>query len=231
MAASRGESLVPAMLELANVCFTGSSSLSLALSLHKNKAKEILRARGVPTPASIVVRRVEELVTVDLPFPLIVKPSREDASVGIDFDSVVHDRASLGKIVSRVLRTFQQPALVEQYIDGREIYVPLLGNEGRRPLPLTEIQFGAAFAKDCRSMSARRSRSAEPSALIEVPRSWRFSARLRAVTVTSSRTFWFEGSSAATAVSLSEPHAITMAAEINRLDFDLVIYLLRCLDI
>ena len=166
---SRGESLVPAMLELANVCFTGSSSLSLALSLHKNKAKEILRARGVPTPASVVIRRVEELVTVDLPFPLIVKPSREDASVGIDFDSVVHDRASLGKIVSRVLRTFQQPALVEQYIDGREIYVPLLGNEGRRPLPLTEIQFGAAFANKPRIVSYGAKWDTESAECIDSP--------------------------------------------------------------
>lgn len=173
---SRGEALVPAMLELADVCFTGSSSLSLALSLHKNKAKEILRARGVSTPASVVVRRVEELVTVDLPFPLIVKPSREDASVGIDFDSVVHDRASLGKAVSRVLRTFRQPVLVEQYIDGREIYVPLLGNEGRRPLPLTEIQFGGAFEGKPRIVSygakwdpASPEYADSPSRLIELP--------------------------------------------------------------
>lgn len=150
---SRGEALVPAMLELANVCFTGSTSFALALSLHKNKAKEILRARGVPSPAAMVIDRVEGLVGVELPFPLIVKPSREDASIGIDFDSVVHDRASLGHAVTRVLRTFHQPALVEQYIDGREIYVPLLGNAGRRALPLTEIQFGAAFADKPRILS------------------------------------------------------------------------------
>lgn len=166
---SRGEALVPAMLELSNVCFTGSSSLSLALSLHKNKAKEILRARGVPTPAAVVICRVEELVGVDLPFPLIVKPSREDASVGIDFDSVVHDRTSLGKAVSRVLRTFQQPVLVEQYVDGREIYVPLLGNEGRRALPLTEIQFGAAFADKPRIVSYEAKWNTDSPICIESP--------------------------------------------------------------
>lgn len=173
---SRGESLVPAMLELSGVCFTGSSSLSLALSLHKNKAKEILRARGVPTPGAVVISRIEELVGVDLAFPLIVKPSREDASVGIDFDSVVHDRASLGKAVNRVLRTFRQPVLVEQFIDGREIYVPLLGNEGRRALPLTEIQFGAAFADKPRIVSYEAKWNTEspicidsPSRLVELP--------------------------------------------------------------
>ena len=142
---SRGEMLVPAMLDLLNVPYTGSSALSLALALHKNKAKEILAARGVPTPPFCVVERVEDLVRVNLPFPLIVKPAREDASMGIDFDSVVHDQAALGRAVAKVLRTFRQPALVEAFIAGREIYVPLLGNASRRALPLTEIQFGRAF--------------------------------------------------------------------------------------
>jgi D-alanine-D-alanine ligase len=92
-----------------------------------------------------VVERLEDLMAVDLPYPLIVKPAREDASVGVDFDSVVHDRASLARAAEEVLRTFQQPALVEQFIPGREIYVPMLGNAPRRTLPLTEIVFGKAF--------------------------------------------------------------------------------------
>lgn len=142
---SRGEMLVPAMLDLLGVPYTGSSALSLALALHKNKAKEILFARGVPTPGFCIIERVEDLVRVNLPFPLIVKPAREDASMGIDFDSVVHDQAALGRAVSKVLRTFRQPALVETFIAGREIYVPLLGNAARRALPLTEIVFGKAF--------------------------------------------------------------------------------------
>ena len=141
---SRGEMLVPAMLDLLAVPYTGSTALSLALALHKNKAKEILAARGVPTPAFCVVEHVEDLPRVQLPFPLIVKPSREDASVGIDFDSVVTDKKGLGRAVTRVLRTFHQPALVEEFIDGREVYVPLLGNAPRSPLPLTEIRFGGA---------------------------------------------------------------------------------------
>jgi D-alanine-D-alanine ligase len=173
---ARGEALVPAMLELANVCFTGSSSFSLALSLHKNKAKEILRARGVPTPAAAVVERVEDLVGVELPFPLIVKPSREDASMGIDFDSVVNDRASLGRTANRVLRTFKHPVLIEQYVDGREIYVPLLGNSGRKALPLTEIEFGRAFDGRPRILSYGAKWDTEspecidsPSRLVELP--------------------------------------------------------------
>lgn len=142
---ARGEMVVPAVLELMGLPYTGSGALALGLALHKDKAKELLRARGVPTPEHRVVSRVEDLVLVDLPFPLIVKPVREDASVGIELDSVVHDRPALGRAVTRVLRTFRQPALVERFIAGREVYVPLLGNAPRRHLPLTEIHFGPAF--------------------------------------------------------------------------------------
>ncbi len=152
---ARGEMVVPALLDLLGLPFTGSPALALGLSLHKNKAKDLLRARGVPTPDFCVVESVAEVAAVKLPFPLIVKPSREDASMGIDFDSVVNDRASLGKAVGRVVRTFRQPALIERFIDGREIYVPLLGNTPRRSLPLTEISFGAAFDNKPRVLGYR----------------------------------------------------------------------------
>lgn len=142
---SRGEMTVPCLLDLLGVPYTGSSALALGLALHKNKAKEILRARGVPTPDFRVVERVEDLAQVALPFPLIVKPAREDASVGIDFDSVVNDSKQLARAVIAVLTRFEQPALVERFIAGREIYVPLLGNRPRRHLPLSEIAFGRAF--------------------------------------------------------------------------------------
>ncbi len=150
---SRGEMVVPALLDLLALPYTGSSALSLGLSLHKNKAKELLRARNVPTPDFCVLDSVAEVGSVDLPFPLIVKPSREDASMGIDFESVVQDRASLGRAVARVVRIFRQPALVERFIDGREIYVPLLGNRPRHALPLSEITFGAAFEGHPRVLS------------------------------------------------------------------------------
>jgi D-alanine-D-alanine ligase len=143
---ARGEMAVPCLLDALAIPYTGSSGLGLALSLYKNKAKELLVARGVSTPEFRVIEHVEGVVAVDLPFPVIVKPVREDASMGIDFDSVVTDRPSLGRAVAQVVRRFHQPALVERYILGREISVPLLGNQPRRALPLSEIQFGAAFA-------------------------------------------------------------------------------------
>ena len=166
---SRGEMLVPAMLDLLQVPYTGSSALSLALALHKNKAKEILLARGVPSPEFCLVEHVEDLTRVDLPFPLIVKPSREDASMGIDFDSVVTTRQGLGKAVAKVLRTFQQPALVERYIEGREVYVPLLGNHPRRALPLSEICFGNAFIGKPHVVSYKAKWDLESAECIESP--------------------------------------------------------------
>lgn len=142
---SRAESLVPSLLDMLGLPYTGSPGLSLTLALHKDKAKEVLKARGVSTPGFARIDRLDDLERLELPFPLIVKPSREDASVGITGDSVVHDRVQLRHAVETVLRTFHQPALVEQFIAGREIYVPLLGNTPRRSLPLTEIRFGELF--------------------------------------------------------------------------------------
>ena len=79
---------------------------------------------------------------VALPFPLIVKPSREDASTGITSRSVVHDRAELGRQVAAVIARYHQPALVERYIEGREIYVSMLGRRDGDIdlLPLHEIR-------------------------------------------------------------------------------------------
>jgi D-alanine-D-alanine ligase len=145
VADSRGEMVLPSLLELLRIPYTGSDALALGLALHKNTAKELVRAAGIATPDFVLVDTEATLRSVSLTYPLIVKPAREDASIGIDFDSVVHSPTALEKAVTRVWRTFGQPALVERYIAGREVYVPLLGNRPRKALPLTEIQFGAAF--------------------------------------------------------------------------------------
>jgi D-alanine-D-alanine ligase len=138
----RFESLLPLLFDLEAIAYTGSGPFALSLALRKEKVKEVLRARGVPTPQGLLVAS-EDTSAIDLPFPLIVKPSREDASVGISNTSVVHDRAALAERVQHVIRKYQQPALVEQYIEGREIYVSLLGRLGERPqiFPFFEIDF------------------------------------------------------------------------------------------
>jgi D-alanine-D-alanine ligase len=139
---NRFEPLLPLLLDREGIAYTGSGPLTLSLSLHKHKAKEILRARGVPTPAAAYVTTTD-VSGVDIPFPLIVKPAREDASVGIHAESVVHDRAALARRVTHVLSHYRQPALVERYIDGREIYVSMLGRPTGAPqiFPFYEIDF------------------------------------------------------------------------------------------
>lgn len=145
---SRFEPLLPLLMEKEGIAFTGSGSFALSLALHKHKAKEILRARAVPTPPAILLSRGMPgdqpfALPADLTFPMIVKPSREDASVGIYSASVVHEQVALGVRVDHILKQYHQPALVERYIEGREIYVSLLGRPDAPPevLPFFEIDF------------------------------------------------------------------------------------------
>ena len=151
---ARFEPLLPMLLERAGLAYTGSPPLTLGLALHKHKAKGVLRAAGVPVPEAVCLS-TPDVTSVALPFPLIVKPSREDASVGITSKSVVHDRVELGRQVAGVIARYRQPALVEQYIEGREIYVSLLARADGPPeaLPLYEIDFSALPADRPRIVS------------------------------------------------------------------------------
>ncbi len=147
---SRGEIIVPALLDLLGLPYTGSAPLALGLALHKVKAKQLLRSVGVSTPAFDIVRSRAEAMALELPFPLMVKPAHEDASIGIDRNSVVHDRHALVAACVRILEGLHQPALVEQYVEGREIYCSFLGHE---PLPLTEIDFSRLDASHPRILT------------------------------------------------------------------------------
>lgn len=140
---SRGEIIVPALLDLLGLPYTGSGPLALGLALHKVKAKQLLRSVGVSTPAFDIVRSHADALALELPFPLMVKPAHEDASIGIDRNSVVHDQSELVAACVRILEGLRQPALVEQYVEGREIYCSILGHEA---LPLTEIDFSGLDA-------------------------------------------------------------------------------------
>jgi D-alanine-D-alanine ligase len=139
---ARFEPLLPMLLERAGIAYTGSPPLALGLALHKFKAKAVLSAAGVPTPDGVYLAE-PDVSGVTLPFPLIVKPSREDASTGISSRSVVRDRAELGRQVAAVIARYHQPALAERYIEGREIYVSMLGRDDGAIdlLPLHEIDF------------------------------------------------------------------------------------------
>ncbi|MCS3765663.1 MULTISPECIES: D-alanine--D-alanine ligase family protein [Bradyrhizobium] len=129
---------VPAMLELAGVPYTGAGPLGNGLALDKVIAKILMRDCGVPTPNFRVMRRGTES-TGDLRFPLVVKPRFESTSFGL---RLVHEPVQLRQAVEAVATQYAQDALVEEYIEGREIYVGLLGNGKTETLPLVERDFG-----------------------------------------------------------------------------------------
>ncbi len=140
---NRFESLMPLLMDLANIAYTGSCSFALALALRKEKVKDILRGCGVPVARGGIVNVVEDCARMEVGFPAIVKPSREDASVGICSASVVHDQKALEQRVVYVLENYRQPALIEEFIEGREIYVSILERMDADPMvfPFFEIDF------------------------------------------------------------------------------------------
>jgi len=148
---ARLESAVPLVLELLGIPFTGSPPEVLSFGLRKDRVKQRLEAAGIPTPAGRVLAHPDE--PCDLPFPLIVKPVREDGSVGIWATSVVGDADSLRRAVEAVVTSLRQPCLVEQFIDGREFNVALLGHPTPRVLPLSEIDFTGLPAEAPRIVS------------------------------------------------------------------------------
>ncbi|MER9001959.1 ATP-grasp domain-containing protein [Mesorhizobium australicum] len=129
---------VPAMLEMAGVPYTGSSPLGHGLALDKVITKRLIRDRGVPTPNFRVMRRGTESIG-DLRFPMVVKPRHESDSCGLQ---LVHEPAGLRQAVEVIVTQYAQDALVEEYIEGREIWVALLGNGELEVLPLVEQDFG-----------------------------------------------------------------------------------------
>jgi D-alanine-D-alanine ligase len=140
---NRFESLMPLLLDLADIAFTGSCSFGLSLALRKEKVKDVLRGRDVPVARGRLLSSAAECAGLGLSFPMIVKPAREDASVGICSASVVSNQDALEKRVAYVLENYRQPVLVEEYIEGREIYVSVLERVEQEPqiFPFFEIDF------------------------------------------------------------------------------------------
>ena len=135
------ETHVPALFELLGVSYTGNRPLALSLCQKKPHAKALLAAAGLPVPRGIVVEQGAAPADLALRYPIIVKPAFDDASGGIDAGSVVRTRAELDARVQLVVGEHKMPALIEEFIEGREIHCAILGNDPPRPLPLYEMQF------------------------------------------------------------------------------------------
>jgi D-alanine-D-alanine ligase len=136
------ESQVPAILEMLGIPYTGSDSRCLTVCLDKPLAKKLVVAEGVTTPQWQIVNDEEELSKISwehFPFPAIVKPAYEGSSKGIRLTSVVDDMGSLRAEVSRLLATYKQPVMVEEFIIGEEVTVGIIGNAPPRLVGIMHI--------------------------------------------------------------------------------------------
>lgn len=123
------ESQIPAILDAMNVPFVGSDALTMGLTLDKLLAKKIFLAEGVLTPKFFQAKNPDDLKGLKLRFPLFVKPQLEGSSKGLDEGSIVRNLKALKERVDWLIRTYRQPALIEEFISGKEFSVPIIGND------------------------------------------------------------------------------------------------------
>jgi D-alanine-D-alanine ligase len=135
------ESSVAGLLNLLDLRYTGSSPAGLLLAGDKSISTKMLRANGVKTPESATLFRGTIESAGNLVFPLIVKPPQEDASLGITGKSVVRDLKELFDQLDALHAEYSSPILVEEFVDGREFYVGVLGNAQPQALPIMEMDF------------------------------------------------------------------------------------------
>jgi D-alanine-D-alanine ligase len=129
---------VPSILEMVGIPYVASGPMGHSLSLDKVVTKMILRQNGLPTPDFTVLHAPDAPIP-ELPYPMIVKPRNESVSFGL---KVVQDEEELRAAAQVIFDEYSQPVLVEQYIEGREINVGLLGNNPPEAFPPVQLDFG-----------------------------------------------------------------------------------------
>lgn len=147
------ESNVAALLNLLDLRYTGSGPAALMMAGDKSLTKQVLGFHQILTPEFATIYRGALDHAGDLHFPLIVKPPQEDASLGITSKSVVRDINGLLGMMDSLQREFQSPVLVEEFVEGREFYVGVLGNVNPIALPVIELDFSAFPADRARIAS------------------------------------------------------------------------------
>ena len=142
------ESHIPAMLEMLQIPYLGSDPLTLGICLDKSRAKEILTYHKIPNAKFLVADKIKDITKVNFGFPLIVKPISEGSSKGIFSSSLVKNTKELEDEVNRIVSSYNQPALIEEFLPGREFTVAVLGNgNDAQVLPIIEIRYDD-FPKD-----------------------------------------------------------------------------------
>jgi D-alanine-D-alanine ligase len=125
------EAQVPAILEMLDIPYTGSDPLTLAICLDKPIAKRFVSLAGVPTPKWLVINDEKELMRADwkgFKFPVIIKPACEGSSKGIRLTSLAENVEQTKTEVKRILKSYNQPVMVEEFVDGEEVTVGVIGN-------------------------------------------------------------------------------------------------------
>jgi D-alanine-D-alanine ligase len=137
------ESHVQAILEMLEIPYVGSNILTTALALNKTWTKKYIAFHKILTPKFYTISNLQQIGKNNFPFPVILKPNEEGSSMGIDVDNVVYNPEELKKKLNTMLPLYKQPILIEQFIQGREFSVGLLGRGDDDPevLSIIEIDF------------------------------------------------------------------------------------------
>ena len=130
---------IAAYLDLIGIPYTGSGPAGLHLAQDKTVAKRLFAFHGIRTPNFAAVYRGRLEWSDDIHFPVIVKPKREDGSIGIEFNAVVGSIKELMERIDQLHADLNSPVLIEEYIEGRELYVSVLGNDPPTALPIVEL--------------------------------------------------------------------------------------------
>lgn len=142
------EAYIPALLEMLGIPYTGSDPLTLGLTHDKALCKTVVQTAGIHTPPFDLVTSPEDLDRIALTYPLFVKPNHEGSSKGIRAHSKVRNRTELYERVVWALERYRQPVLVEEFIEGPEFSVGVLGNRPMAALPVVELAFGDGGGED-----------------------------------------------------------------------------------
>ena len=130
------------MLDMLQIPYTGSDPLTLATCLDKARTKEILSFYNIPTAPFLIANEIDQIKNINLTFPLFVKPVWEGSSKGIFSSCFVRNTKELKEQVDRILTEYSQPALIEEFLSGREFTVAILGNgDEAQVLPIVEINY------------------------------------------------------------------------------------------
>ncbi len=145
------------LLDILQVPYTGSNPFTLSLCLDKIRVKKLFAFHRIPTPRWDYLYEADDSFDEDFPLPAIVKPANSDSSIGITNDSVVDNRAALQERIRYVLEDLKRPALIEEFVDGDEYDVSILGNwdDKQRILPAVPLGFHGAAGRLLAHVSLR----------------------------------------------------------------------------